>query len=236
MNNRFQAQLTARLALDKMRARGALRERGDPGGLILVGHPHAAVVLQDRAAARSPGAARNVSTNSYALYRVVGSTLHGRRDVGGLPPDLVHRHDLQRRALHLHPTPAQSSTSPREAAASTSRSTSKLVEDRRALRADGRHRAPQQHALLGKCLVRGTRGRRIEADPSIMRRWLRLPCVLKCERGMALVMAIGITTRASRSPGTTAIAYSTSSSHRSPAQTRLEADARSRWRRPASTT
>jgi prepilin-type N-terminal cleavage/methylation domain-containing protein len=85
MNNRYQAQLTARVALDKMRREVHCAKVATPAGA-----PTSAVTLT-MSWTQSDGTTfncktgsgsitwctRNLATNRYALYRVVGSTCTG---------------------------------------------------------------------------------------------------------------------------------------------------------------
>jgi prepilin-type N-terminal cleavage/methylation domain-containing protein len=85
MNNRYQAQLTARLALDKMRREVHCAQSATPAGA-----PTSSVTLT-LSWTQSDGTTfncktgsglvtwctRNVATNRYGLYRVVGSTCTG---------------------------------------------------------------------------------------------------------------------------------------------------------------
>jgi prepilin-type N-terminal cleavage/methylation domain-containing protein len=76
MNNRFQAQLTARLALDKIRREIHCASVATPNGTS------ASVTLTLPSYCKTGSGSitwctRNVATNRYALYRVVGSTCTG---------------------------------------------------------------------------------------------------------------------------------------------------------------
>jgi len=76
MNNRFQAQLTARLALDKMRREVHCASVATPAG------SSSSVTLTLPSYCKTGSGSitwctRNVSTNRYALYRVVGATCTG---------------------------------------------------------------------------------------------------------------------------------------------------------------
>jgi prepilin-type N-terminal cleavage/methylation domain-containing protein len=76
MNNRFQAQLTARLALDKIRHEVHCARVATPTGSA------SSVTLTLPAGCKTGTGAitwctRNVATNRYALYRVVGATCTG---------------------------------------------------------------------------------------------------------------------------------------------------------------
>jgi prepilin-type N-terminal cleavage/methylation domain-containing protein len=76
MNNRFQAQLTARLALDKMRREVHCASVATPTGVS------SSVTLTVPSYCKTGGGSvtwctRSVSTNRYALYRVAGSTCTG---------------------------------------------------------------------------------------------------------------------------------------------------------------
>jgi len=76
MNNRFQAQLTARLALDKMRREVHCASVATPAG------SSSSVTLTLPSYCKTGSGSitwctRNVSTNRYALYRVVGATCSG---------------------------------------------------------------------------------------------------------------------------------------------------------------
>jgi prepilin-type N-terminal cleavage/methylation domain-containing protein len=76
MNNRFQAQLGARLALDKMRREVHCGSVATPAG----SSSSVTVTLPSYCKTGSGSitwCTRNVSTNRYALYRVVGSTCTG---------------------------------------------------------------------------------------------------------------------------------------------------------------
>jgi Tfp pilus assembly protein PilW len=75
-NNRFQAQQTARLALDKMRREVHCASMATPAG------QSSSVTLTLPNYCKTGNGSitwctRNVSTNRYALYRVVGSTCSG---------------------------------------------------------------------------------------------------------------------------------------------------------------
>jgi prepilin-type N-terminal cleavage/methylation domain-containing protein len=75
-NNRFQAQQTARLALDKMRREVHCASMATPAG------QSASITLTLPNYCKTGNGSitwctRNVSTNRYALYRVVGSTCSG---------------------------------------------------------------------------------------------------------------------------------------------------------------
>jgi prepilin-type N-terminal cleavage/methylation domain-containing protein len=76
MNNRYQAQLTARLALDKMRREIHCAGVATPAGAS------ASVTLTLPSYCKTGSGSitwctRNVATNRYALYRVVGATCTG---------------------------------------------------------------------------------------------------------------------------------------------------------------
>jgi prepilin-type N-terminal cleavage/methylation domain-containing protein len=76
MNNRFQAQLTARLALDKMRREVHCASVATPTG------SSSSVTLTLPSYCKTGSGSitwctRNVSTNRYALYRVVGTSCTG---------------------------------------------------------------------------------------------------------------------------------------------------------------
>jgi prepilin-type N-terminal cleavage/methylation domain-containing protein len=76
MNNRFQAQLGARIALDKMRREVHCGSVATPAG------SSSSVTLTLPSYCKTGSGSitwctRNVSTNRYALYRVVGSTCTG---------------------------------------------------------------------------------------------------------------------------------------------------------------
>ena len=76
MNNRFQAQLTARLALDKMRREVHCASVATPTG------SSSSVTLTLPSYCKTGSGSitwctRSVATNRYALYRVVGSTCTG---------------------------------------------------------------------------------------------------------------------------------------------------------------
>ncbi len=76
MNNRFQAQLTARLALDKIRREAHCASEATPTG------SSSSVTLTLPVGCTASGTTitwctRNISTNRYGLYRVVGSTCTG---------------------------------------------------------------------------------------------------------------------------------------------------------------
>jgi prepilin-type N-terminal cleavage/methylation domain-containing protein len=76
MNNRFQAQLTARLALDKMRREVHCASVATPTGSA------SSVTLTLPSYCKTGSGSitwctRSVATNRYALYRVVGSTCTG---------------------------------------------------------------------------------------------------------------------------------------------------------------
>jgi prepilin-type N-terminal cleavage/methylation domain-containing protein len=76
MNNRFQAQQESRLALDKMRREVHCGSVATPAG------PSSSVTLTLPAYCKTGSGSitwctRNVSTNRYALYRVVGATCSG---------------------------------------------------------------------------------------------------------------------------------------------------------------
>ena len=76
MNNRFQAQLTARLALDKMRREVHCASVATPTG------SSSSVTLTLPSYCKTGSGSitwctRSVATNRYALYRVVGSTCSG---------------------------------------------------------------------------------------------------------------------------------------------------------------
>jgi prepilin-type N-terminal cleavage/methylation domain-containing protein len=76
MNDRFQAQLTARLALDKMRREVHCASVATPTGSA------SSVTLTLPSYCKTGSGSitwctRNVATNRYALYRVVGSTCTG---------------------------------------------------------------------------------------------------------------------------------------------------------------
>jgi prepilin-type N-terminal cleavage/methylation domain-containing protein len=76
MNNRFQAQLNARLALDKMRREVHCGSIATPAG----SSSSVTITLPTYCKTGSGSitwCTRNVSTNRYALYRVVGSTCSG---------------------------------------------------------------------------------------------------------------------------------------------------------------
>jgi prepilin-type N-terminal cleavage/methylation domain-containing protein len=76
MNNRFQAQQSARLALDKMRREVHCASMATPSGLS----SSVTLTLPNYCKTGSGSitwCTRNVSTNRYALYRVVGSTCAG---------------------------------------------------------------------------------------------------------------------------------------------------------------
>ncbi|MFL5922250.1 MAG: type II secretion system protein [Gaiellaceae bacterium] len=76
MNNRFQAQLTARLALDKMRREVHCASVGTPTGVS------SAVTITLASYCKTGSGSitwctRSSGTSSYALYRVVGTTCTG---------------------------------------------------------------------------------------------------------------------------------------------------------------
>jgi hypothetical protein len=76
MNNRYQAQLTARLALDKLRREIHCATLATPTGVS------SSVTLTLPSYCKTGSGSvtwctRNVATNRYALYRVVGSTCTG---------------------------------------------------------------------------------------------------------------------------------------------------------------
>ena len=76
MNNRFQAQLTGRLALDKMRREVHCASVATPNG------QSSSVTLTLPAYCKTGSGSvtwctRSVSTNRYALYRVIGATCSG---------------------------------------------------------------------------------------------------------------------------------------------------------------
>jgi prepilin-type N-terminal cleavage/methylation domain-containing protein len=76
MNNRFQAQLTARLALDKMRREVHCASVATPTG------NSSSVTLTLPSYCKTGSGSitwctRNVATNRYALYRIVGTTCSG---------------------------------------------------------------------------------------------------------------------------------------------------------------
>jgi prepilin-type N-terminal cleavage/methylation domain-containing protein len=76
MNNRFQAQMTARLALDKMRREVHCASVATPAGLT------SSVTLTLPSYCKTGSGSitwctRNVSTNRYALYRAVGASCTG---------------------------------------------------------------------------------------------------------------------------------------------------------------
>jgi prepilin-type N-terminal cleavage/methylation domain-containing protein len=76
MNNRFQAQLNARLALDKMRREVHCGSIATPAG----SSSSVTITLPTYCKTGSGSitwCTRNVSTNRYALYRIVGSTCSG---------------------------------------------------------------------------------------------------------------------------------------------------------------
>jgi prepilin-type N-terminal cleavage/methylation domain-containing protein len=76
MNNRFQAQLGARLALDKMRREVHCGSVATPAG----SSSSVTVTLPSYCKTGSGSitwCTRNVATNRYALYRIVGSTCTG---------------------------------------------------------------------------------------------------------------------------------------------------------------
>ena len=170
MNNRFQAQLTARLALDKVRREvhcaSVVDARRASSSSVTLTLP---VVLQDRQRLDHLVHAQQRHEPLRALPRR-RRDLHRRRQVGRLPRPELDRDGLQRRALHLQlhgpvdDVAGQAARRlPRERQA---------LEDRRAIRADGRHRPAQQHPHLSESLVRGTYRRRRCADALTMRRWL----------------------------------------------------------------
>src|SRR4029079_15443700 len=83
MNNRFPAQLTAKLALDKMRREEHCASVATPTGTS----SSVTITLPSYCKTGSGSVTwctRSVATNRYALYRVVGSTgsggAHGERD------------------------------------------------------------------------------------------------------------------------------------------------------------
>ena len=76
MNNRFQAQLTARLALDKMRREVHCASVATPAG------PSSSVTITLASYCKTGSGSitwctRSSGTNTYALYRVVGTTCSG---------------------------------------------------------------------------------------------------------------------------------------------------------------
>jgi prepilin-type N-terminal cleavage/methylation domain-containing protein len=76
MNNRFQAQLTAKLALDKMRREVHCASVATPTGVS----SSVTITLPSYCKTGSGSitwCTRSVATNRYALYRVVGSTCSG---------------------------------------------------------------------------------------------------------------------------------------------------------------
>jgi prepilin-type N-terminal cleavage/methylation domain-containing protein len=76
MNNRFQAQLTARLALDKMRREVHCASVATPAGVS----SSVTITLASYCKTGSGSitwCTRSSGTNSYALYRVVGTTCSG---------------------------------------------------------------------------------------------------------------------------------------------------------------
>ena len=76
MNNRFQAQLTAKLALDKMRREVHCASVGTPTGTS----SSVTITLPSYCKTGSGSitwCTRSVATNRYALYRVVGATCTG---------------------------------------------------------------------------------------------------------------------------------------------------------------
>jgi type II secretory pathway pseudopilin PulG len=76
MNNRFQAQLTARLALDKMRREVHCASVATPAGAS----SSVTITLASYCKTGSGSitwCTRSSGTNSYALYRVVGTTCSG---------------------------------------------------------------------------------------------------------------------------------------------------------------
>ena len=76
MNNRFQAQLTAKLALDKMRREVHCASVATPAGTS----SSVTITLPSYCKTGSGSitwCTRSVATNRYALYRVVGSTCTG---------------------------------------------------------------------------------------------------------------------------------------------------------------
>jgi prepilin-type N-terminal cleavage/methylation domain-containing protein len=86
MNNRYQAQLTARLALDKMRREVHCAKVATPAGagatssvtLTLSWTQSDGTTFNCKTGSGSvTWCTRNVATNRYALYRVVGSTCTG---------------------------------------------------------------------------------------------------------------------------------------------------------------
>ena len=208
MNNRFQAQLTARLALDKMRREVHCASVATPAGSALVGDPHAAVVLQDRQRLDHLVHRGTVSTNRYALYRVVGATCTG----GVMWADYLTPSSTATTcsgALCIFTYTAQSPTSLATLQVDLPVNV-KPVEDRRAVRADRTTSCSATARAPREILVRGTTGGGASA-PILRSCGVGFACVwLKSERGIALVMAIGITTVLAIA-GTTAIAYSTSS-------------------------
>jgi type II secretory pathway pseudopilin PulG len=86
MNNRYQAQLTARLALDKMRREVHCAKAATPAGAgatssvtLTLSWPQSDGTTFNCKTGSGPvtWCTRNVATNRYGLYRVVGSTCTG---------------------------------------------------------------------------------------------------------------------------------------------------------------
>ena len=209
MNNRFQAQLNARLALDKVRREihcGSVATPAGQASLIVVTLPS----YCKTGSGSITWCTKSVATNRFALYRITGAP--GTCTGGVKWADYLDAYDqrprLRRRTLHLHVHGAVGDQ-PREDARRLPRQR-QAGEDGRAVRAPGRHRPAEQQPLLMPADDPSGGG----ADPRsglrqgvmFLRRRIQL---VQREGGFALVMALGMMVVLSAMV-VTAVTYSTS--------------------------